>query len=424
MNRNFAQRAQLRKLGIIVLVLGLMIGLAACIFMVGPTASLRISSPSPMAMFEAPLRVVFDISASTGDIRTFTLAFGDGTEPHSGTDIALPIRHTYTTAGVFHARLTVTDRAGATSTSEIRIDTLPVRVYFSDGAAIHRVETRAGASPERVGGVSGSIFPSLRLNTRDRIAFTGQAPVTPVNWDIYTMATDGRFLSRLTVHADREIQPAWSHDGTAIAYARQRAGLWEIWTIPAGGGIDSMLITQTPAQVWAPAFSPINDDLVFVRQAPGAVSELWIRRVGAAPALLYSVTGIRVGDPSPAIAIIPPLDLPTGAGISQPRWSPCGRMIVFARGTAADIDIHVLTVPALGTAPSVTLEAHVRAAVPAAAGITTAVHEFSPHWLEDGNIVFIRETAAGVFHLYHVNLRTGVLIRLAAPAGAMMPAQR
>jgi parallel beta-helix repeat protein len=44
---------------------------------------------------------------------SYSLDFGDGTTPVTGTDITKPILHTYTTAGGFTATLTVTDNRGA-----------------------------------------------------------------------------------------------------------------------------------------------------------------------------------------------------------------------------------------------------------------------------------------------------------------------
>ncbi|MCI2425306.1 hypothetical protein LM599_04810 [Candidatus Acetothermia bacterium] len=425
--KSFAQRVQLRKIGMVILFFGIVVGLTACVafWQQEPVAVLRITSPSPMDMFEVPLTVRFDISKSHGigqDLTRFELDFGDGTPVRKGTDFKALITHTYRVAGVFYAVLTVTDAAGATGRAQIRIDTLPVHVYFSRGGIIRRIP--AGGGPEAtIGGRAGvyELFPSLVLNTRDRIAFTGGG------WDIWTMRTDGNLPLRLTVHTDQEMQPTWSHDGGRIAYARRRAALWEIWTMTAAGANQTVLITQTPSHVWAPAFSPTNDDLVFVRQMGVAPSELWIRRGGADPVVLHRVPDERVGDPSPVVTLAGP----AGAGISQPRWSPDGTKIVFARtgGVGGSIDIHVLDVPAVGPAITVrTLEAYVRwrvhpIIVPEGT-ITTTAHEFSPHWLEDGNIVFIRETALGVFHLYHVDLRTGALRRLTEVPGAQMPARR
>ena len=85
-----------------------------------PIAVLKANPLSGMS----PLDVIFDISGSSdpdGIIISYSLDFGDGTEPATGTDITQPITHTYTTAGSFTATLTVTDNYGATGTDSVTI---------------------------------------------------------------------------------------------------------------------------------------------------------------------------------------------------------------------------------------------------------------------------------------------------------------
>jgi len=72
----------------------------------------------------APLDVIFDISGSSdpdGIIISYSLDFGDGTSPATGTDVAKPITHTYTAIGSFTAILSVTDNRGATGKDSLVI---------------------------------------------------------------------------------------------------------------------------------------------------------------------------------------------------------------------------------------------------------------------------------------------------------------
>jgi len=72
-----------------------------------PDATLT-ASPT---MGVAPLDVTFTISAVAhrGEIVNFTLDFGDGSSPASGTDLSSPIHHTYTAEGTFTAKVKVVD---------------------------------------------------------------------------------------------------------------------------------------------------------------------------------------------------------------------------------------------------------------------------------------------------------------------------
>ena len=88
----------------------------------------------------APLAVAFDGSTSSdadGSIASYAWTFGDG-----GNATGPTANHTYTAAGSYSAKLTVTDNQGATGTTTIAITVNP-------GA------TRSGCTvePERVGGI-------------------------------------------------------------------------------------------------------------------------------------------------------------------------------------------------------------------------------------------------------------------------------
>lgn len=76
----------------------------------------------------APLTITFDISESydpDGEIVSFTLDFGDGSEPLKGTDITQPIVHTYATPGSCFAKLRVRDNGGATGSVWLAIQANP-----------------------------------------------------------------------------------------------------------------------------------------------------------------------------------------------------------------------------------------------------------------------------------------------------------
>ncbi len=72
----------------------------------------------------APLDVAFDLSHNeipAGATITYTLDFGDGTTPATGTDLNLIVHHTYEVAGTFIARLTVTDSDGHQGEAQLTI---------------------------------------------------------------------------------------------------------------------------------------------------------------------------------------------------------------------------------------------------------------------------------------------------------------
>ncbi|QAA76535.1 MAG: hypothetical protein BIP78_0769 [Candidatus Bipolaricaulis sibiricus] len=103
------------KIGLTV-VIGL--GLAGCAWLFSPPQAVLTAS---VTSGTAPLTVQFDLSGSTGQIASYTLTFGDGSEPATGTDITVTVVHTYTTAGTRTATLTVQDTRGRTSSVSVTI---------------------------------------------------------------------------------------------------------------------------------------------------------------------------------------------------------------------------------------------------------------------------------------------------------------
>ncbi|HPD06913.1 MAG TPA: PKD domain-containing protein [Candidatus Bipolaricaulis sp.] len=103
------------KIGLVV-VFGL--GLAGCAWLFAPPQAVLTAN---VTSGTAPLDVQFDLSGSTGDIVSYTLTFGDGSDPATGSDITVAVVHTYTTPGTRTATLTVQDARARTSTASVVI---------------------------------------------------------------------------------------------------------------------------------------------------------------------------------------------------------------------------------------------------------------------------------------------------------------
>jgi dipeptidyl aminopeptidase/acylaminoacyl peptidase len=87
------------------------------------------------------------------------------------------------------------------------------------------------------------------------------------DWDIWVMNPDGTGQTNLTNTPDsNEVDPAWSPDGSKIAYTRGE----DIWVMNSDGTGQTNL-TDNPEPEFGADWAPDGSKLVFVREVPGQV---------------------------------------------------------------------------------------------------------------------------------------------------------
>lgn len=179
------------------------------------------------------------------------------------------------------------------------------------------VERALASQPAAVTPASAVASPS------GRIAFTsdrdGPDPLGDRgNQEIYVMNADGSAQQRLTHEKAQDASPAWSPDGSKLAFTSQRAGGFDIFVMDARGGAARRLTYFTERGLGAaePAWSPDGKRIAF-RTRVNQV-DIWVINVDGTGAV--QLTNDAAGDAAPA-------------------WSPDGRRIAFAsrRGGAAEI---------------------------------------------------------------------------------------
>ncbi len=104
-----------------------------------------------------------------------------------------------------------------------------------------------------------------------RLAF--RSSVT-ANSDVWVMDADGKNLLRLTDSPGFDGDPVWSPDGTRIAFTSDRSGNFDVWVMRADGSAETQ-VTDHPADDEYPTWSPDGSMLAFQTDRTGGPS-IWI----------------------------------------------------------------------------------------------------------------------------------------------------
>jgi Tol biopolymer transport system component len=132
--------------------------------------------------------------------------------------------------------------------------------------------------------------------------------------DIYVMDADGTHLVQLTDQSEGGVtqdEPAWSPDGTEIAYRSNEAGALDVWVMDADGA-NARKLTDAGDSNGEPIWSPDGTKIAFDsdRQARSWGLSIWVMNSdGSDPAMLTD----------------------TEAGDIVTSWSPDGTKIAFQR---------------------------------------------------------------------------------------------
>jgi Tol biopolymer transport system component len=149
-----------------------------------------------------------------------------------------------------------------------------------------------------------------------KIAFASTRDTNP---EIYVMDPNGANVVRLTRDAAEDAQPAWSPDGTRIAFVTSRDGNPEIYVMSSANGSGPVNLTNNPAFDLAPAWSPDGTKIAFQSDRQGDFA-VWVMNAdGSDP--------VRLTDPGSGQA-------------GAPSWSPDGTRIAYER----DGDIWIMNV--------------------------------------------------------------------------------
>ena len=241
--------------------------------------------------------------------------------------------------------------------------------------------------------------------------------------DIYRKKIGGRTLVRLTADPAEDAMPVISPDGRWIAFASNRSGNWDIWMMPAEGGVATQLTSQADDELH-PSFSPDGSKVAYCRQNKHSARwEIWTFALDQPGTRTFVCDGLfpqwspeenrdtllfqRARDRGSRFYGIWTVDFVAGqamnpteivaasdAAIMHPSWSPDGRSICFCsvlrpEGTTAWSErSDIWVIGADGTGRTALTEGRFR--------------NMQPTWSREGRIYFV-SNRGGLDCIWSVN---------------------
>ncbi len=189
-----------------------------------------------------------------------------------------------------------------------------------------------GARPTRWAGAVACAAVALLLapaaaasepTPEGRIAFRSDRP-SGFSTALYTMRADGSDLRQVTF-GTTDKEPAWSPDGSRIAYARFADGTSFDIVVMDADGSNPLVLVASPEQDTQPAWSP-DGSLIAYRGLTQDAQGFFHSRIFVVPA----------DGSGPPVAITEP-----SLEAEDPAWSPDGRRIAFTAFTGDSPDVVV-----------------------------------------------------------------------------------
>jgi Tol biopolymer transport system component len=150
-----------------------------------------------------------------------------------------------------------------------------------------------------------------------------------VKTDVWLLETARGVFTRFTSGAANNLAPIWSPDGTSIAFASNRNGLFDLYQKPASGVTEEKLLLQSAEIKWPEAWSPDGQFVLYREQNPKTNFDLWA----------FPISGAVKGDQKP---------FPIANSVFEERegqFSPDGHWVAYQSNESGRFEIYIQSFP-------------------------------------------------------------------------------
>jgi Tol biopolymer transport system component len=185
----------------------------------------------------------------------------------------------------------------------------------SGGSASHRAQPTPPAS-------ASAASPSAPDSTIDLTTLSGRIVFDNYD-DVWSINADGTGLTRLTRSPWREFDPAWSPDGTRIAYRSEPHAYPQLWVMNADGSDKHRLAQDGGFPAWSP-----DGSMIAYAPGGGPSGRSGIAIMNADGSAQHRVPHTDFGE--------------------YPSWSPDGKRIAFNNNLAGSGRMYIVNIDGSG----------------------------------------------------------------------------